>query len=307
MDSYRGLFLQHPKLSASPARTWCSTTRMAAADAEAARAAPDGGPRHAAPPADLRPREGRRAGQRRRARATSPQRLDRAGIRDVVLNLHHRPASIAASSATAAISASASVFVGVSRCSDPPAARDTRCPLFAGRSDDDDFLIVNGDTLTDVDLWPLLARHRESGALVTMALIPNPRPDSTAASCVSPDGRSRGSREPADRRMTGERTAQSTASTSSASRSRRRACSRRSRTGCRPSRSSGSIPASWPNSPGVWRRFVSQASFQDIGTPGDYLETSLALARVEGASIDGARTRASRIRPVPSAPCYGMM
>ena len=57
-------------------------------------------------------------------------------------------------------------------------------PLVADR-DDDDFLIVNGDTLTDVDIWSLVARHRESGALVTMALIPNPRPDHYGGVLVS--------------------------------------------------------------------------------------------------------------------------
>src|SRR5206468_8117246 len=39
------------------------------------------------------------------------------------------------------------------------------------------FLIVNGDTLTDVDLPRMIEQHRRTGALVTMALIPNPRPD----------------------------------------------------------------------------------------------------------------------------------
>ena len=38
-------------------------------------------------------------------------------------------------------------------------------------------MIVNGDTLTDVRLPRLIEHHRRSGALVTMALIPNPRPD----------------------------------------------------------------------------------------------------------------------------------
>src|SRR4029079_6161072 len=35
------------------------------------------------------------------------------------------------------------------------------------------FLIVNGDTLTDVDLDGLAAAHAASGALVTLALVPN--------------------------------------------------------------------------------------------------------------------------------------
>ncbi len=39
------------------------------------------------------------------------------------------------------------------------------------------FLIVNGDTLTDVDVAALIADHRASGAMVTMAVIPNTQPD----------------------------------------------------------------------------------------------------------------------------------
>ena len=37
--------------------------------------------------------------------------------------------------------------------------------------------------------------------------------------------------------------------------------------------------------------YVSQASFLDIGTPRDCLDTSLALAQVEGARFAGARVR----------------
>ena len=77
------------------------------------------------------------------------------------------------SSATAATSACASATRGSSRCSGRPAARGTPCRSLTD-ADDDDFLIVNGDTLTDVDIWSLVARHRRSGALVTMALIPEP-------------------------------------------------------------------------------------------------------------------------------------
>jgi NDP-sugar pyrophosphorylase family protein len=41
----------------------------------------------------------------------------------------------------------------------------------------DEFLIVNGDTLCDFDIRPMLAAHRQSGADVTMAVLPNPNPN----------------------------------------------------------------------------------------------------------------------------------
>jgi len=101
--------------------------------------------------------------------------LRAAGIGDLVLNLHHRPATIAA-----LVGDGSDLGVRVRYSWEQPVLGSAggprrALPLLAD-SDDDDFLIVNGDTLTDVDVWSLLARHRESGALVTMALIPNPRP-----------------------------------------------------------------------------------------------------------------------------------
>ena len=47
----------------------------------------------------------------------------------------------------------------------------------ADRGRPERFLIVNGDTLTNVDLDARARRASPSGALVTMALIPNPRPE----------------------------------------------------------------------------------------------------------------------------------
>ena len=41
----------------------------------------------------------------------------------------------------------------------------------------DPFLIVNGDTLCDVDIRAMLSHHASSGAVVTMAVVPNPAPD----------------------------------------------------------------------------------------------------------------------------------
>ncbi len=101
--------------------------------------------------------------------------LAATGIRDLVLNLHHRPASIAA-----LVGDGGDLGVSVRYSWEQPVLGSAGGPRHAlplvADSDDDDFLIVNGDTLTDVDVWSLLARHRESGAVVTMALIPNPRP-----------------------------------------------------------------------------------------------------------------------------------
>ena len=56
---------------------------------------------------------------------------------------------------------------------------------------DPDFLILNGDTLTDVEpSGRCLDDHRRSGALVTMAVVPNTEPEKYSGVGVGPTGRS---------------------------------------------------------------------------------------------------------------------
>src|SRR5688500_1342083 len=96
--------------------------------------------------------------------------------RDQVFNLHHHPASIAA-----CLGDGADLGVRVRYSWEQPVLGSAGGPRHAlplltdGGSDR--FLIVNGDTLTDVDLQAVMTTHASSGALVTMALIPNPAPD----------------------------------------------------------------------------------------------------------------------------------
>ncbi len=50
------------------------------------------------------------------------------------------------------------------------------------------FLIVNGDTLTNVDIGSLVADHRQSGALVTMAVVRNAEPEKYGGVVAESDG-----------------------------------------------------------------------------------------------------------------------
>lgn len=101
--------------------------------------------------------------------------LQREGIKDVVLNLHHLPESI-----TSVVGDGSALGVRVRYSWEPvilgsaggPKQALTLWPGLTGPC-----LIVNGDTLTDVPLTPLIAAHRASGARVTMAVVPNTRPD----------------------------------------------------------------------------------------------------------------------------------
>jgi mannose-1-phosphate guanylyltransferase len=93
--------------------------------------------------------------------------LRAAGITRVVLNLHHRPESIAA------IVGDGSQFgLHVRYSWEPVILGSAGGPRHAlPLLDADRFFIVNGDTLTDVDLRGVADRHLASGAEVTMAVV----------------------------------------------------------------------------------------------------------------------------------------
>jgi mannose-1-phosphate guanylyltransferase len=101
--------------------------------------------------------------------------LKREGIEDVVLNLHHRPESI-----TAIVGDGGELGLRVRYSwerlllgsAGGPRQALTLWPTLTGPC-----LIVNGDTLTDLALAPLIDAHRASGARATLAVIRNPRPD----------------------------------------------------------------------------------------------------------------------------------
>jgi NDP-sugar pyrophosphorylase family protein len=137
----------------------------------------------------------------------------------------------------------------------------------------DPFLIVNGDTLTDVDLRALWQEHVRSGATVTMALVPNPAPDRYGGAIVDADGWVTGF----SRRGSPERSfhfvgAQVTAHAAFAL----------VPDGMAGESVIGVYPIMMKERPHVVRAFISEASFLDIGTPRDYVETSEIVARGEG-------------------------
>src|SRR5206468_8841769 len=91
------------------------------------------------------------------------------GVTDLVLNLHHRPETL-----TAVVGDGADLSVRVRYSWEPRilgSAGGPRqaLPLVAA----DPFLVVNGDTIADVDLSVLAAAHDTSDAIVTLALVPN--------------------------------------------------------------------------------------------------------------------------------------
>jgi mannose-1-phosphate guanylyltransferase len=197
--------------------------------------------------------------------------LAAGGVRDAVLNLHHRPETVAA-----AVGDGMDLGVRVRYSLENPVLGSAggprrALPLLASSR----FLIVNGDTLTDVSLNDVTARHAEGGALVTLALTPNDAPDRYGGALVDENGAvtgftGRGSVKPSWH-FIGVQVAEAEAFEP-----------------VPPDQPAESVGWLYPllirQRPGSVRAFRCRASFADIGTPASYLETSLRLA---GGLTDG--------------------
>jgi NDP-sugar pyrophosphorylase family protein len=189
--------------------------------------------------------------------------LAASGITDAVLNLHHLPHTL-----TRLVGDGTSLGVRVRYSWEVPVLGPAGGPRRAVPLLGSTFLIVNGDTLTDLDVGALVAAHRTSGALVTMAVVPNTQRDKYSGLSADRDGAltgfaKRGSPDNAFHYI-GVQVVEAEAF--------------------------ASVPESVPfetrtlytsliaTRPGSIRLFNTSAEFFDIGTPADYLDTSLRLA-----------------------------
>ncbi len=193
--------------------------------------------------------------------------LAAAGITDAVLNLHHLPYTL-----TREIGDGADLGLRVRYSWEVPvlgsAGGPARAvPLFTAAASS--FLIVNGDTLTDLDLRTLVSRHEGSGALVTMAVVRNDEPHKYGGVLVDDDGVvtgfvGRGATRPSYH-FIGVQVAETAAFSS-----------------VPPNVPYESVAALYPAliaaRRGSVRALVTEADFHDIGTPADYLATSLRLS-----------------------------
>ena len=194
-----------------------------------------------------------------------------AGITDVVLNLHHHPETL-----TRLVGDGHDFGVRVRYSWETPVLGSAGGPkraapiLGAPR-----FLVVNGDTLTTLDLSPLLADHDRSGALVTMAGVPNTEPHKYSGLLAGPDGvllgvAPRGSAEPSYHYF-GVQVVEAAAFDT-----------------VPPDTPYESVATLYPAlntaRPGSVRVLATEASYHDIGTPLDYYATSMAFADHEGTA-----------------------
>ena len=113
------------------------------------------------------------------------ERLAKAGVREVVVNLHHLPESV-----VQAIGPGRRHGLRIRYSREPEILGTGGGPravrAFFGR---EPFLLVNGDVFFDFDLRALVARHMSSGAVATLAL--RPQPDARSYSPVVTDKRGR--------------------------------------------------------------------------------------------------------------------
>jgi mannose-1-phosphate guanylyltransferase len=194
-----------------------------------------------------------------------------AGTTRVVLNLHHRPETITrivGDGSTAGLDVRYSWETEILGSAGGPARA---LPLLAA----DRFLIVNGDTLTDVDLQAMVTQHIDTNALVTMAVVEG-RPEYNGV-LADANGIVRGfGREPGAFHYVGIQIVNASVFA-----------------GVSPDVKSETVHGIYPgviaSRPGAIRLFRSGAEFFDIGSPRDYLETAITIATRDGKPLDRGR------------------
>ena len=210
------------------------------------------------------------------------RRLAAAGVREAVLNLHHLPDTL-----TRRIGDGSSVGVRVRYSWEVPllgsggGPRRARPLLGASR-----FLVVNGDTLTDADVATLVDEHAAHEALATLAVVPNTEPDKYDGLAVDAHGNitgrvMRGTGEPSFH-FIGLQVIEATALDPIPADVAYETVAQL-------------YPALIAQRPGSVRAWRCDAEFLDIGTPADYLSSSLLVGEREGVAIDAGRN--CRIAP----------
>jgi NDP-sugar pyrophosphorylase family protein len=216
------------------------------------------------------------------------RRVAAQGFTDLVINLHHRPETI-----TSAIGDGSDLGVRVRYSWEQPVLGSAggprhALPLLVDGDDDPRarFLVVNGDTLTDVDLAAVVRTHAEARtAAVTMAVIPNPQPGKYGGVKIAGgrvEGFARAGSDAPTCHFIGVQVAEARVFADLPD--------------GQPMESVNDVyPRLLARDPQAIHAHLSHASFQDIGTPDDYLRTSIELAASEGSRMAaGARVHIDR-------------
>ena len=201
-----------------------------------------------------------------------------AGLSRVVLNLHHRPETIAR-----VVGDGADLGLTLRYSWEQPVLGSAGGPRHAlPLLDGDPYLLLNGDTLATVDLRALWDHHHAHDALVTMALIPNPEPARFGGVLVDADGWitgfcRRGDPRPSYHFFSAQVVARSVFADLP--------------DGVKDESVARLYPLIIAASPRRLRAFICQAPFIEVGTPADYRQVHERLAAADGVSpwTPGAR------------------
>ena len=212
------------------------------------------------------------------------------GVTDLVVNLHHLPHTV-----TAVLGDGSDLSVRVRYSWEQPrilgSAGGPRQALEIIGTDT--FVIVNGDTLTDLDLRALVDAHQAheghsgSGVLVTLALVPNREPHKYGGVSMRDDGVVTGF---VGRGASGSGSVHGSYHFIGVQVVHADAF-RRLPPGEPASSIGGTYDALIAGRSGSVRGFVSDAAFWDIGTPEDHARTSAEFEEREGLEHAQRRTR----------------
>jgi mannose-1-phosphate guanylyltransferase len=205
------------------------------------------------------------------------------GVTNVTINLHHLPETI-----TNAVGDGSDLGARARYSWEQPtilgsAGGPRRALDILGT---DTFFLINGDTLTDLDLSGLTASHAASGARVTMALVPNLKPLQYSGIRLDEEGRMigvapRGPTAVGSFHFFGVQLAS-------------RSVFADLHVGQPVNSIGGCYDALLAREPGAIRGFVTDARYWDIGTVADYWQTSWAWAE------DPPMTASNAIHPSAS-------
>jgi NDP-sugar pyrophosphorylase family protein len=209
--------------------------------------------------------------------------LHGAGVRRVVLNLHHQPHTI-----TRVVGDGSQFGLSVRYSWERDVLGSAGGPARAlPLLESDRFLIVNGDTLTAVDLGALAAQHVDTNAMVTMAAVDaDPRYNAIVADAAGiVTGFSRRESPPGAYGTPGTPGTQGLFHFIGV-----QAVNAAAFAGVSPDARSETVHGMYPSlisaRTGSLRIFHTAETFHDIGSPRDYLETALRFARDEQRPLD---------------------
>jgi mannose-1-phosphate guanylyltransferase len=194
--------------------------------------------------------------------------LRQSGVERAVLNLHHHASSITRIVGDGSMHGLAVRYSWEGAILGSAGGPARAVPLLAS----DRFLIVNGDTLADVDLAAMARQHIDTNALVTMAVVPGR--DGYNGVIADASGIVRGfGRQPGAFHFIGVQIVNASVFA-----------------GVDPDTKSETVHGIYPNlivsRAGGIRVFQAGGEFFDIGSPRDYLDTAITIATREGHPLD---------------------